>query len=230
MDDKKMIIEDDVIDARSSIDLICSTIDKTKYNFSHLCSPLITFGVISLFFFVLKLLNCFFERSEIDKIVSLAFPAVSLVLLAFYIRRFKLMKDRQGDYTLRIYTLWGYALFLPSIISIFRVFFFHKPRVSACFDAYITVLSLSFILVSTFITGILVKKKLLILFGVLSPVVALVCFFTSIALVEFKVDAVIYYVRFLNLQALFFTIVSTAVYVVVCAVYKTRRCCSDKSN
>lgn len=209
------------VDVKDSLSLIKSTIDKTKYNFNCLFTHLISFGIVSLFFNFLLIRNAYRRNDNIEAFIQIGFPVFALLLFIPYLKRRKMLKKTQGDYTLSLYSLWGYALFLPIAVKLSRVIF--TSKVVAYYDLYTSILTLAFLLTAILITGILIKNKPIIVLGIASPIAASLYMILKLSFgVSFKVNTFVYHSAFIVKQTVILTVIFTALYLAFAIICKVK--------
>ncbi len=210
--------------AKENLDLIKTTINKSKYNLNHLFMHLISFAFVSLLFnaLILRQSYSYRENDDVETFIRLGFPVFTLILLIFYIKKSRLIKKTQGDYTVQLYSLWGYALFLPPLVNASR-FILASSKVVVYYDVFMSILSLSFLLAAILITGILVKNKILTAVGIASPIISSVYMILRLSFgLSFKVNSFVYHAEFVIRQMTILTIIVTVLYLAAAIFFKVK--------
>ena len=134
-----------------------------------------------------------------------------------------MVKSARGEYTQSLYQIWGYALFIPHAVNLSRILFSYNHNIILYYDMYISFLSLGFLLMAILISGILIKNKLLIIFGVASPIFVASYLILRMSLgVSFKLNGFEYHIKYIIKQTTLLMIIFTALYFAFAVYYKLK--------
>lgn len=104
---------------KRDIEIIKSTIEKSKVNLGSISKLFIIYGVTD---FILLASNLIVSGFHWYKNISVLFPIIQLAIFSFllflYIRNYANLKRSNNTYTLQLLRVWGIAMFLLPLFSI----------------------------------------------------------------------------------------------------------------
>ena len=113
------MIDHELDSCKRDIEIIKSTIEKSKVNLGSISKLFIIYGVTD---FILLALNLIISGFHWHKSVSAIFPIVHFTIFSFllflYIRNYANLKRSNNTYTLQLLRVWGIAMFVLPILSI----------------------------------------------------------------------------------------------------------------
>ena len=207
---------------KRDIEIIKSTIEKTKVNLGSISKIFIVYGMLE---FILLFTNLIVSRfhwyGQIQSIIFGVLHFVTLIiLLLLFIRNYMAMQRKNHSYTLQLLHIWGIAMFvfpIYSIISVLATFFVD----SAHFADNIRIILLAlpefseilFFMGALLYTGFLLNKKFMIISALALMISVIPMYHLGANFANITSPSIIY--GYLHLRALIFKFIILLGYIIM---------------
>lgn len=161
---------------KRDIEIIRSTIEKSKVNLGAVSRLFIIYGTATLLLSLIRRLCLILitpiYTAQTHQILSIVNPItqmiLSAVLLFFYLKNYFHLKKHNHSYTLQLFKIWGVAMFaIPlfvSLVNCLAEFIYQKELYQSISIVLVSLLAFSegiFFLTSLFYTGIVLGKRMI---------------------------------------------------------------------
>lgn len=175
--------------AMDDISIIRHTLEKSKFNMGKMASLFLWYGGVMLFACIAKQICSFFlikaEAYDALGVLNYLSYLVLAVLFVFFVRMRKNIKKCNSIYTLQLFDIWGAVLFFVPLSRILLTVMLVCLRqtlfvngVSMMLHGFSLIIEYSAVGFGVLITGFIINKKSLKIFGVILILIyyAVFCF------------------------------------------------------
>lgn len=199
---EKIVIDADIeeIDFKDNVALIKDTIEKSKYNLRYLYNFLLLWGALTFFVNIFDIIstNVLYDVEILQGITLLIRSCVPCVLLAYFIVKRKATVKAENIYGVQIYDIWGVSVFLPAFMRLVMHGVYPNKDSNPTFEVCIDMIEIMLVIVAIYITGLLLKNKVVIAASLLCVISIFVYICVCFTVMEFKVETVRHYSYFIS--------------------------------
>lgn len=187
-------------DFKENVTLIKDTIEKSKYNLRYLYNFLLLWGALTFFANIFEIIsmNVLYDVEILQGITLLIRACVPCVLLAYFIVKRKATVKAENIYGVQIYDIWGVSVFLPAFMRLVMQDVYPNKDSNPTFEVCIDMIEIMLVIVAIYITGLLLKNKVVIAASLLCVISIFVYICVCFTVMEFKVETVRHYSYFIS--------------------------------
>ena len=188
------------VDFKENVTLIKDTIEKSKYNLRYLYNFLLLWGALTFFANVFDIIvsNAFYDVKIMQGIALMIRVCVPCILLAYFTVKRKRTIKAENVYGLQIYDIWGVSVLLPAFMRLVMQDVYPNKDSNPTFEVCIDMIEIMLVIVAIYITGLLLKNKVVIAASLLCVISIFVYICVCFTVMEFKVETVRHYSYFIS--------------------------------
>ena len=188
------------VDFKENVTSIKDTIEKSKYSLRYLYNFLLLWGALTFFANVFDIIvsNAFYDVKIMQGIALLIRVCVPCILLAYFTVKRKRTIKSENVYGLQIYDIWGVAVLLPVCARLVMQGMYPNKACGPTFEACIAMIEVMLVIVAIYITGLLLKNKVVIAISLLCVISIFVYICICFTVREFQVETVRQYSYFVS--------------------------------